>query len=132
MSVYIAGFICAIVLALFVIAWIAYCMFIKERHKSELHQYNISDLQHRNYMLAQEQERHKTEKEAKEVSVGVFVLPSHHKQKDDDFNKRPDYPESPIHMTQPRTDKLIEILNEDDFHYKDGIYEVDAAYQSEV
>lgn len=108
-------------------------MFIRERHKSESYQYNISDLQHRNNMLAQQQqEKRKTEKEAKAVSVGVFVLPSRHKQKNDDINARPDYPESPIHMTQPSIDKLIEILNEDDLHYKDGIYEVDAVHHSEV
>ncbi|KAG6454420.1 uncharacterized protein LOC115446270 [Manduca sexta] len=123
MTVYIAGFICALVLAALVLAWIAYCMFVRERHKSEVYQYSISDLQHRNYLMSQTPENEK--KEEKELTVGYFVLPSR-KHKEEDYNNRPDYPESPVPISQPSTDKLIEILNEEETHYKDGIYEVDS------
>ncbi|XP_004922377.1 uncharacterized protein LOC101744206 [Bombyx mori] len=121
MSFYIGGFICALVLAALVIVWIAYCMFIRERAKSEDLQYTISDIQHRNYLFSQEQE---TPVKEKKLTAGIFVLPSRHKQTEDDYRNRPDYPESPLPISQPSTDKLIEILNEDpNVHYMDGICE---------
>ncbi|CAH2089590.1 unnamed protein product [Euphydryas editha] len=110
MSTYIIGFICTLILAAFLIAWIAYCMFCRERHKSENYQYDISDLRRKNYELAQEQQESNT----KEITAGIFIMPSRHKQKEDNsYNKRPDYPEGPVANMQPRTDKLIEIFNED-------------------
>lgn len=134
MSVYIAGLICALVLAALVVIWIAYCMFVRERHKSEYYQYNISDLQHRQFEQTMEQD--KMEKvETKGITAGIFILPSRHKQKDE-YDMRPDYPESPVHKMDTGTDKLIEIFNDNtaDIHYKDGIVEVDsnAAYHSDV
>lgn len=105
-----------------VIAWIAYCMFVKEKHKSEFYHHNISDLQRRNEILGQVEE---TTPEKKDIGVGILVLPSRHKNNDDQFEKRPDYPESPIPISMPSTDKLIEIL--DEAHYRDGIYEVDSS-----
>ncbi|KAJ0174090.1 hypothetical protein K1T71_010236 [Dendrolimus kikuchii] len=126
MTVYIAGFICALILAALVVAWIAYCMFVRERHKSESYQYNISDLQHRNYLHTQEEDEVPDAKKNKEITAGFFYLPSRHKDKDD-YVKRPDYPEGPVSLTSPSTEKLIEMLNESaDVHYKDGIYEVDS------
>lgn len=95
------------------IAWIAFCMFCRERHKSERYQYNISDLRRKNYELAQEQQESNT----KEITAGIFILPSRHKQKEDNsYNKRPDYPEGPVTNLQPRTDKLIEIFIENSPH----------------
>ncbi|XP_049877100.1 uncharacterized protein LOC126374479 [Pectinophora gossypiella] len=137
MSAHIAGFICALVLAAFVVAWITYCMFFRERHKSEHHQYNISDLRHKNYQLAQEQET-KEVPPKKELVAGVFILPSRHKHKDEDYEKRPDYPESPPPALQAGADQLVEIFNDSvadaDVHYKDGIFEIDsnAQYHSDV
>uniref|UniRef100_A0A2A4IYG9 Uncharacterized protein n=1 Tax=Heliothis virescens TaxID=7102 RepID=A0A2A4IYG9_HELVI len=124
MAMYI-GFIVALVLAALVIIWIAYCMFVRERHKSERFHHNIADIQHKNYVLSQMEDEVPVKKD---LGVGVFVLPSRHKQKTEDYDKRPDYPESPVHVTHQSTDKLIHILNEsaDDLHYKDGIYEVDS------
>lgn len=83
-------------------------MFFKERHKSESYQYDISDLRRRNYELAQEQEE---QVKTKEITAGIFILPSRQKQKDE-YDKRPDYPESPAPRLEPRTDKLIEIFEE--------------------
>ncbi|XP_045452451.1 uncharacterized protein LOC123661537 isoform X1 [Melitaea cinxia] len=109
MSTYIVGFVCTLILAGFLIAWIAFCMFCRERHKPERYQYDISDLRRKNFELAQEQKESNT----KEITAGIFILPSRHKQKDDNsYNKRPDYPEGPVTNLQPRTDKLIEIFNE--------------------
>nr|XP_021190530.2 uncharacterized protein LOC110376390 [Helicoverpa armigera] len=125
MAIYV-GFIVALVLAALVIIWIAYCMFVRERHKSEVFHHNIADIQHKNYVLQMEDEEPKKDVK-KDLAVGVFVLPSRHKQKTETYDKRPDYPESPVHVTHS-TDKLINILNDsaDDLHYKDGIYEVDS------
>lgn len=71
------------------------------------------------------------------MTAGVIFLPSRHRQTDD-YEKRPDYPESPAPIN-PSTDRLIEILDDNGVetvaHYKDGIYEVDsapAAYHSDV
>ncbi|XP_047536090.1 uncharacterized protein LOC125070322 [Vanessa atalanta] len=109
MSTYIAGFIFALILSAFLIAWIAYCMFCKERHKSEHYQYSVSDLRRKNYEIAQEQQESNT----KEVTAGIFMVPSRHKQKEDyTYDKRPDYPEGTVMNLQPRTDKLIEIFND--------------------
>ncbi|XP_053614663.1 uncharacterized protein LOC128677674 [Plodia interpunctella] len=134
----IAGFICAVVLAALVVAWIAYCMFVRERHKSEYHQYDISDLQRRQCATGESADVNKSMTEVKEekagIRAGIFILPSRHKHNDEDYDKRPDYPESPA----PRmvgTDRLIEILNDSvEVHNKEGIYEVDSGvpYQSEV
>ncbi|XP_026763199.1 uncharacterized protein LOC113521746 [Galleria mellonella] len=135
MAADIAGFICAVVLAALVLAWIAYCMFVKERPKAEYYQYNICDLQHRQQVLSETPENN-TEK--KEVAAGIFILPSRHKNVDDSYKKRPDYPESPPPVKEVGTDKLVEIFNENsvgaDVHHKDGIYQVDssAPYDSEV
>ncbi|XP_075981777.1 uncharacterized protein LOC142980291 [Anticarsia gemmatalis] len=133
MVLYITGFVIALVLAVLVIAWIAYCMFVREKHKSEFFHHNISDLQRRNQILNINEE---SAPEKKDMSVGVFVLPSRHKQKDEEYDKRPDYPESPVPVSHPSTDKLLEILNDGDadVHYRDGIYEVDspAPYHSQV
>lgn len=124
--------------AVIVIAWIAYCLFVRERHKSELYQYDIGDLKIRNQLNSLSDEHVDREKE-KEVTAGVIFLPSRHRQIDD-YEKRPDYPESSASMN-PSTDRLIEILNDSDdgvetaAHYKDGIYEVDMApapYHSDV
>ncbi|XP_050352508.1 uncharacterized protein LOC126774898 [Nymphalis io] len=109
MSTYIVGFIFALILSAFLIAWIAYCMFCKERHKSEHYQYNVSDLRRKNYEIAQEQQECNT----KEVTAGIFMMPSRHKQKEEyTYDKRPDYPEGIVMNPQPRTDKLIEIFND--------------------
>ncbi|XP_028174942.1 uncharacterized protein LOC114363426 [Ostrinia furnacalis] len=133
MSVYIGGFICALVLAAIVVVWIVYCMFIRERHKSEFYHYNISDLQRRQYELSEETEK---EVEKKEITAGIFILPSRRKQKDEDYDKRPDYPESPVHCMETGTEQLIEIFNDNavDIHYRDGIIEIDSnsPYHSEV
>ncbi|XP_072942932.1 uncharacterized protein [Epargyreus clarus] len=131
MPTLIAGFIAAIVLALFVIAWITYCMFFKERHKSESYQYDISDLRKRNYELAQEQEE---QVKTKEIAAGIFILPSRQKHKDE-YDKRPDYPESPAPRLEPKTDKLIEIFEETPSP-ADGNkcvgFQLDSTYQSDV
>lgn len=97
--------------AAFVIAWITFCMFCKERHKSETYQYNISDLRRRNYQFAQEQIEEKSD--TKEVTAGIFIMPSRHKTHKDDYSyeKRPDYPEGTLANLQPRTDRLIEIID---------------------
>ncbi|CAH2266994.1 uncharacterized protein LOC120633181 [Pararge aegeria] len=115
MSTYIIGLICAFVLAAFVIAWITYCMFCKERHKSESYQYNISDLRRRNYEIAQEQMEESPD--TKEVTAGIFIMPSRHKE-DYSYDKRPDYPEGTLANLQPRTDKLIEIIDSPDAERK--------------
>ncbi|CAG9795802.1 unnamed protein product [Diatraea saccharalis] len=133
---YIAGFIVALVLAALVVIWIAYCMFVRERHKSEFYQYNISDLQHREFEQPPQNEK---VMEKKEITAGIFILPSRRKQKDD-YVKRPDYPESPTHQMDTGTDKLIEIFNENtaDIHFRDGIMDDEtnvcsnAAYHSDV
>lgn len=107
-------------------------MFVRERHKSEFYQYNISDLQHRAYQLSLEEEK-KAEK--KEITAGIFILPSRRKQKDEEYYKRPDYPESPVPRLDTSTDRLVDIFNDNvDVHYRDGIIEVDsnAPYHSEV
>lgn len=101
-------------------------MFIRERHKSESHQYTISDLQHRNYLHSLQDDEIPEVKKEKEITAGLFYLPSRHKANEDDYVKRPDYPEGPVSLTSPSTEKLIDMLNESaDVHYKDGIYEVD-------
>ncbi|KAL0820553.1 hypothetical protein ABMA28_006401 [Loxostege sticticalis] len=130
MSVYIAGFICALVLAAIVVLWIAYCMFVRERHKSEFYHHNISDLQRRQCVLSQEDDK----VDKKEITAGIFILPSRRKHKDEDYVKRPDYPESPVHRMETGTDQLIEIFNDNvDVHYKDGIIDPDCnPYHSEV
>ncbi|KAF9424879.1 hypothetical protein HW555_000180 [Spodoptera exigua] len=126
MTLYIIGFVIALVLAAFVIMWIAYCMFIRERHKSEFFHHNISDLQRKNYILDMEQNEDEVPSK-KEMAVGVLVLPSRRKHKIEEYDKRPDYPESPPHISHHSTDKLIDILGDTaDVHYKDGIYEVDS------
>lgn len=111
------------------IIWIVWCMFFRERHKSELYQYDISDIRHRNCILAEEEAN--ANKKEKEIYAGIFILPSH-KQKVEEYDKRPDYPESP----PPKADKLIEIFDDNnaEVHYQDGIYEVDssAPYHSDV
>ncbi|XP_068620283.1 uncharacterized protein [Battus philenor] len=107
MSTFIVGFVCAVILAVFLIAWIAYCMFCRERHKPEHFQYSIDDLRIRNFEIAQEQD----EGIKKEVTAGIFIMPSRHHQ-DDDYVSRPDYPESPAPRLQPATDKLIDILSD--------------------
>lgn len=75
-----------------------------------------------------EEDNEPEEKKEKEVvTAGFFYLPSRHKHKEDAYVKRPDYPEGPISLTSPSTEKLIDMLNESaDVHYKDGIYEVDS------
>jgi hypothetical protein len=101
-------------------------MFIRERHKPEYLQYNISDLQHRQYQLSLEQGK---EVEKTEIKAGVFILPSRHRrQKDDDYDKRPDYPESPVHKMDSSKDNLIDIFNDKsvDLHYRDGIVEIES------
>ncbi|RVE43735.1 hypothetical protein evm_011584 [Chilo suppressalis] len=133
----IAGFIVALVLAALVVLWIAYCMFVRERHKSEFYHYNISDLHHRQFEQTAEKEQEK-EKKAPGITAGIFILPSRRKQKDD-YVQRPDYPETPQQM-DTGTDKLIEIFNENtaDVHFRDGIMDSDpnmcsnAAYHSDV
>ncbi|CAH0713305.1 unnamed protein product, partial [Brenthis ino] len=133
MTIYIIGFICALILSAFLIGWIAYCMFCKERHKSESYQYNISDLRRLNYEFAQEQQENNT----KEVTAGIFILPSRHKQKEDlTYTKRPDYPESTVTNLQPTTDKLIEIINESPDENRKcvgfDVIDSDVPYHSEV
>lgn len=153
MGVYIAGFICALVLvssflilhifrvlctnlrhdfpqAGLVVAWIAYCMFIRERHKSEYYHYNISDIRYKNQIMSLNQDEADVEKEMK---VGVLILPSHKRQRDEEYGCRPDYPESPAPVS-PSTEKLIDVFNDGVEAYKDGIYEVDsrAPYHSDV
>lgn len=111
-------------------------MFVREKHKSEFYHHNIADLKRRNYILNQADETVPEAKQEKDISVGVFVLPSRHKQKDEKYDRRPDYPESPVPISLPSTEKLIEILNDgdSDIHYRDGIYEVDSPvrHDSEV
>ncbi|KAJ8714969.1 hypothetical protein PYW08_004950 [Mythimna loreyi] len=125
MSLYILGFVAALILAALVIAWIAYCMFIRERPKSEFFHHNITDLQRRNYILDETVDEVPSKKE---MAVGVFVLPSRHKQKIEEYDKRPDYPESPAHkISHNSTEKLVDMLEDSlDVHYRDGIYEVDS------
>lgn len=110
-------------------------MFCKERHKSENYQYNISDIRRLNYELAQEQQENNT----KEVTAGIFMLPSRHKQKEDfTYAKRPDYPEGTVTNLQPKTDNLIEIFNEspDDKENRKcvgfDVIDSDVPYHSEV
>ncbi|CAG4947307.1 unnamed protein product [Colias eurytheme] len=109
MSTFLAGFITALVLAIIVIIFIAYCMFCKERHKSERFQYDISDIRQKNIEIAQEQEQ---ETKTKEVTAGIFILPRKRHKEDYTYQKRPDYPEGPVSKIEPKTDKLIDILNE--------------------
>ncbi|CAB3227437.1 unnamed protein product [Arctia plantaginis] len=123
MNSYVAGFIVALILALLVIAWITYCMFVKEKHKSEFYHHNISDLQRRNEILGQVEE---TAPQEKEIDVGTLVLPSRHENKDEESEKRLNsllpsfclldihYPESTIHISTPITEKLMEILDDGD------------------
>ncbi|XP_011568443.3 uncharacterized protein LOC105398088 [Plutella xylostella] len=110
MSAMCVGLICAIILAVFVVIWITYCMFCRERHKSELYQYNISDLLHKNQIEAQNLE----EKKESGLAAGIFILPSRHKQADDEYEKRPDYPESPVSALRPGPDDLVKILDDSD------------------
>ncbi|KAM3963286.1 uncharacterized protein ACR2FA_002650 [Aphomia sociella] len=135
MSADVAGFICAVVVAVLVIAWIAYCMFVKERPKSEFYQYNICDLQRRNQVLSEPCDD-TTEKTSKEITAGIFILPSLHKNKDDDYKKRPDYPESSASRLKVQgTDNLIEIFDESssgaDAQHKHDIYEVDGRFPND-
>lgn len=110
--------------AALVIIWIAYCMFVRERHKSEFFHHNIADLQRRNHILDETVDEKPTKKE---MAVGVFVLPSRHKQNIEEYDKRPDYPESPPHVSHHSTEKLIDMLDDNiDVHYGDGIYEIDS------
>ncbi|XP_063626799.1 uncharacterized protein LOC134798322 [Cydia splendana] len=140
MTQYIAGLICALVLAAFMVVWFAYCMFVRERHKDE-HHYNISDIIKRNTILSELEACETTEEKKSGLVAGVFILPSRHKHKEkekeekDDYDKRPDYPESPVPL-QLSTEKLVELLNDgekDDF-YKDGTLEIgsNATYISDV
>ncbi|XP_045777535.1 uncharacterized protein LOC123875640 [Maniola jurtina] len=135
MSTYIIGLICAMILAAFVIAWITFCMFCKERHKSESYQYNISDLRRKNYEIAQEQMEENSAKEYKEVTAGIFIMPSRHKE-DYSYEKRPDYPEGTLADLQPRTDKLIEIISDSptDAEHKSVGFDLDSSvpYHSDV
>lgn len=108
-------------------------MFVRERHKSEYYQYNICDLQRREGQLAEITDSRPDIKEEKGITAGIFILPSRHKHKNEGYDRRPDYPESPPRMVG--TEQLIEIVSDAvDDHYKDGIYEVDssAPYHSEV
>lgn len=82
-------------------------MFCRERHKPEHYQYSIEDLRIRNIEIAQEQD----DCVKKEMTAGIFVMPSRHHH-DNDYVSRPDYPESPAPQLQPRTEKLIDILND--------------------
>ncbi|XP_041984362.1 uncharacterized protein LOC121736950 [Aricia agestis] len=109
---FIIGFICSLILAALIVIWIIYCMFFKEKPKSEAYQFSISDLRRKNYEIAQEQEV--TNEKVKEVTAGIFILPS--KKKHDNIesyiDKRPDYPEGTIGNIQPRMDNLIEIFDD--------------------
>ncbi|KPJ05769.1 PREDICTED: uncharacterized protein LOC106114050 [Papilio xuthus] len=107
MSTFIVGFICAIILAIVLIVWLAYYMFCRERHKPEHFQYSIEDLRIRNIEIAQDQD----EGVKKQVTAGIFLMPSRH-HIDNDYISRPDYPESPAPQLQPKTEKLIDILND--------------------
>ncbi|CAK1584461.1 unnamed protein product [Parnassius mnemosyne] len=131
MSTYIAGLICAIILAVFITVWIAYCMFCRERHKPEYYQRNIDDLRLRNFEIAQEQD----DQIKKQITAGIFILPSRHKHHDDDYVSRPDYPESPAPHLQPNTERLIDILNDspDEVH-KSVSFDLDSSerYCSDV
>lgn len=89
-----------------VVIWIAYCMFCRERHKSELHQYNISDIRHKLEIEAQQEEKKQTG-----LSAGIFILPRI-KTKNDEYDKRPDYPESPAPIVQTGPEELIKMFNE--------------------
>ncbi|XP_059060822.1 uncharacterized protein LOC131853798 [Achroia grisella] len=135
MSADLAGFICAVILAVLVLLWIAYCMFVRERPKAEFYQYNICDLQRRQQILS---DLSGDNTETKEVTAGIFILPPRNKNIDDGYEKRPDYPESPPHRMEVSTDKLVEICNESsvgaDVHHKGGIDQVDKtiSYHSEV
>ncbi|XP_034835685.1 uncharacterized protein [Maniola hyperantus] len=135
MSTYIIGLICAMILAAFVIAWITFCMFCKERHKSESYQYNISDLRRKNYEVAQEKMEENSAKEYKEVTGGIFIMPSRHKE-DYSYERRPDYPEGTLANLQPRTDQLIEIISDSptDAEHKCVGFDVDSSvpYHSDV
>lgn len=113
--------------AALVLIWIAYCMFVRERHKSECYQYNIADLERRREILSAVNEAPTETK--KEITAGVFILPSLRKPKNEGYYNRPDYPESPPPMSHPSTDRLINILDGEDHgchtaHYSDGICEV--------
>lgn len=113
-----------------VVAWIAYCMFIRERHKSEYYQYNISDLKHKNHLLSLNQDDVE-----KEITAGVLILPSRQRRRDEEYDKRPDYPES-VAPVSPSTEKLIDVFSDNGVEtcFMDGIYEVDssARYHSDV
>ncbi|XP_063366731.1 uncharacterized protein LOC134655211 [Cydia amplana] len=141
MTQYFAGLICALVLAAFMVVWLAYCMFVRERHKDE-HHYNISDIIKRNTILSELEACETTEEKKSGLVAGVFILPSRHKHKEkekedkDYYDKRPDYPESPVPL-QLSTEKLVELLNDgekDDDFYKDGTLEIgsNATYISDV
>ncbi|CAF4808050.1 unnamed protein product [Pieris macdunnoughi] len=126
MSAFLTAFICAIVLAVIVIIFIAYCMFCNERHKSERFQFDITDIRRTNIEIAQ-----KHEQKTKEVS-GVFVLARKKHREDYSYHKRPDYPEGPVTIIEPRTDKLIEILNDSGSESRNCVEFDDVPYHSEV
>ncbi|KAL4714984.1 hypothetical protein ACJJTC_003135 [Scirpophaga incertulas] len=125
---YIAGFICAVILAALVLVWIAYCMFIKERHKPKFYQYNIQDIQKKHHEIILSKGKD-VEQPKSDIKAGLIILPSRRKPADD-YNSRPDYPESPVHKMAGGggTDMLIEAFNENaiDVHYGDGIVEIDS------
>ncbi|VVD02095.1 unnamed protein product [Leptidea sinapis] len=132
MSTFIAGFICALLLAAVIVLFIAYCMFCKERHKSERFQYDITDTRLSNYEVAQEKN-----KGNKEVA-GVFVLARKSHKQDYSYSKRPDYPEGPVGV-QPgmETSRLIEIVSDsspdtDKRKCVDFNLDPDVPYHSEV
>lgn len=81
-------------------------MFCRERHKSELHQYNISDIRHKLEIEAQQEEKKQTG-----LSAGIFILPRI-KTKHDEYDKRPDYPESPAPIVQTGPEELIKMFTE--------------------
>lgn len=123
-----------------VLAWITYCMFFKEKPKSELNHYDISDIQCKNQQILQEPV---VGKKKRELMAGIFILPgrrAHHK-KDTYYDKRPDYPESPVPALQTGADDLVKVFNDCTLEAgatvtdnKEYCYEIDSGsqYHSDV
>lgn len=111
-------------------------MFVRERHRSHPH-YSIGDIIKKNQELELERNAEITPEKKTGLSAGIFILPTRHRHKDDnDYEKRPDYPEGRVPMSlELSTEKLVEFCDDrtNDF-YNDGTLEIgsNATYISDV